>query len=112
MIPLLYVVVALSGSPGAAAARPATAQRALDAAVRLFESFDDENAATALRALLSHAPPGQIAAKAHVYLGLIAFNRFDPETVVHPGHGPATTLGRELASNPFLRELRAEQQEA
>jgi hydroxyacylglutathione hydrolase len=38
--------------------------------------------------------------------------RFDLETIVHPGHGPATTLGRELASNPFLRELRAEQQEA
>ncbi len=36
-------------------------------------------------------------------------DRFPPETVVHPGHGPATTLGRELASNPFLRELRADQ---
>lgn len=34
-------------------------------------------------------------------------DRFDPETVVYPGHGPATTLGRELASNPFLAELRA-----
>ena len=31
-----------------------------------------------------------------------------PETVVHPGHGPATSLGAELASNPFLGELRAE----
>jgi glyoxylase-like metal-dependent hydrolase (beta-lactamase superfamily II) len=37
------------------------------------------------------------------------FDRFPPETVVHPGHGPATTLGRELQTNPFLRELRAEQ---
>jgi glyoxylase-like metal-dependent hydrolase (beta-lactamase superfamily II) len=35
-------------------------------------------------------------------------DRFPPETVVHPGHGPATTLGRELQSNPFLAELRAE----
>lgn len=35
--------------------------------------------------------------------------RFPPETVVYPGHGPATTLGRELQSNPFLRELRAPQ---
>ncbi|MFQ5892795.1 MAG: MBL fold metallo-hydrolase, partial [Nitrospinota bacterium] len=25
-----------------------------------------------------------------------------PETVVHPGHGPATTIGQEKASNPFL----------
>ena len=33
--------------------------------------------------------------------------RFDAETVVHPGHGPATTLGRELQTNPFLRELRS-----
>jgi hydroxyacylglutathione hydrolase len=31
-----------------------------------------------------------------------------PETVVYPGHGPATTLGEELARNPFLAELRAE----
>jgi hydroxyacylglutathione hydrolase len=25
-----------------------------------------------------------------------------PETTIHPGHGPSTTIGRELASNPFL----------
>jgi len=30
------------------------------------------------------------------------------ETVVYPGHGPITTLGDELAQNPFLAELRAE----
>jgi hydroxyacylglutathione hydrolase len=36
--------------------------------------------------------------------------RFPPETAIHPGHGPATTLGRELETNPFLRELRAERQ--
>jgi len=28
------------------------------------------------------------------------------ETVVFPGHGPTTTLARELATNPFLEELR------
>jgi glyoxylase-like metal-dependent hydrolase (beta-lactamase superfamily II) len=33
---------------------------------------------------------------------------FPSETVVYPGHGPATTLGDELARNPFLAELRAE----
>jgi len=33
--------------------------------------------------------------------------RFPPETVVYPGHGPTTTLGAELARNPFLAELRA-----
>ncbi|MEP6892236.1 MAG: MBL fold metallo-hydrolase [Gaiellaceae bacterium] len=35
---------------------------------------------------------------------------YPPETVVYPGHGPATTLGAELARNPFLAELRAERQ--
>jgi glyoxylase-like metal-dependent hydrolase (beta-lactamase superfamily II) len=34
-------------------------------------------------------------------------NRFPPETVVYSGHGPETTLGAELARNPFLAELRA-----
>ncbi|GAB3589042.1 MBL fold metallo-hydrolase [Angustibacter peucedani] len=29
------------------------------------------------------------------------------DTLVLPGHGPATTIGRERASNPFLRELLA-----
>jgi len=32
---------------------------------------------------------------------------YDRETVVYPGHGPTTTLGRELDRNPFLAELRA-----
>lgn len=31
---------------------------------------------------------------------------YPPETEVYPGHGPATTLGAELARNPFLAELR------
>jgi len=34
-------------------------------------------------------------------------DRFPPETVVYSGHGPETTLGHELARNPFLAELRA-----
>jgi len=34
--------------------------------------------------------------------------RYPPETVVYPGHGSATTLGEELARNPFLDVLRAE----
>jgi hydroxyacylglutathione hydrolase len=37
--------------------------------------------------------------------GLIG--RFPPETIVYSGHGPATTLGREAAENPFLADLRA-----
>jgi hydroxyacylglutathione hydrolase len=34
-------------------------------------------------------------------------DRYPPETLVFPGHGPRTTLGAELARNPFLAELRA-----
>lgn len=33
--------------------------------------------------------------------------RFPEETVIYPGHGPETSLGAELAHNPFLVELRA-----
>jgi hydroxyacylglutathione hydrolase len=33
--------------------------------------------------------------------------RFAPETIVYSGHGPPTTLGAELARNPFLAPLRA-----
>ena len=36
----------------------------------------------------------------------LLMERFPAETVVYPGHGEPTTLGRELQSNPFLRELR------
>jgi len=34
-------------------------------------------------------------------------DRYPADTAVYPGHGPATTLGAELARNPFLAELRA-----
>jgi hydroxyacylglutathione hydrolase len=34
-------------------------------------------------------------------------DRFPAETAVYSGHGPPTTLGDELARNPFLAELRA-----
>jgi glyoxylase-like metal-dependent hydrolase (beta-lactamase superfamily II) len=37
----------------------------------------------------------------------LLMGRFAPETIVYPGHGPPTTLGDELARNPFLAELRA-----
>jgi glyoxylase-like metal-dependent hydrolase (beta-lactamase superfamily II) len=35
--------------------------------------------------------------------------RLPAETTVYPGHGPPTTLGQELATNPFLAGLRAAQ---
>jgi hydroxyacylglutathione hydrolase len=33
--------------------------------------------------------------------------RYPPDTIVYSGHGPPTTLGTELARNPFLAPLRA-----
>jgi hydroxyacylglutathione hydrolase len=33
-------------------------------------------------------------------------DRYPPETVIYPGHGPQSTLGSELERNPFLAELR------
>jgi hydroxyacylglutathione hydrolase len=42
----------------------------------------------------------------------LLLDRFPAETAVYPGHGPPTTLGAELAGNPFLGELRAERQSA
>ncbi|HEY2142488.1 MAG TPA: MBL fold metallo-hydrolase [Solirubrobacteraceae bacterium] len=38
----------------------------------------------------------------------VLLDRFEPETVVYPGHMGVTTLGAELQTNPFLEELRAE----
>jgi hydroxyacylglutathione hydrolase len=32
----------------------------------------------------------------------------DDATVVLPGHGPATTIGRERATNPYLAEAAAD----
>jgi hydroxyacylglutathione hydrolase len=37
----------------------------------------------------------------------VLVDRFGPDAVVYSGHGPKTTLGRELDTNPFLGELRA-----
>jgi glyoxylase-like metal-dependent hydrolase (beta-lactamase superfamily II) len=37
-------------------------------------------------------------------------DRLPPDTTVFSGHGPATTIGAELAGNPFLAELRAGRQ--
>jgi glyoxylase-like metal-dependent hydrolase (beta-lactamase superfamily II) len=45
---------------------------------------------------LPFADPRQLAAT------LERLATLPPETVVYSGHGPATTIGAELASNPFL----------
>lgn len=49
------------------------------------------------------SPPDMLASLAGHFLVL------PDETEVLPGHGPATTVGRERASNPFLVDLLAEE---
>jgi glyoxylase-like metal-dependent hydrolase (beta-lactamase superfamily II) len=49
-------------------------------------------------------PGGDWATLEHSIEGLV--NAFPAETVVYPGHMGVTTLARELATNPFLSELR------
>jgi hypothetical protein len=90
LAPLLQVVVALSG-----AAPQSSAQAALDDAVQFFESFEDERAAMKFRALLARAPPGEIAAKVHLYLGIIAFDDMKPDVA-------RTEFRRALEANPAV----------
>ena len=39
---------------------------------------------------------------AAMHLSLQRLATLDPKLVVWPGHGPETTIGRELETNPFL----------
>lgn len=39
---------------------------------------------------------------AHLSRSLERITALDPATVLYPGHGPPTTVGEELQSNPFL----------
>lgn len=38
----------------------------------------------------------------HMEASLERIGTLAPETIVYPGHGPTTTIGEELRSNPFL----------
>ena len=49
-------------------------------------------------------PGGDMDQLLNSIAGLV--RRFPPDTAVHCGHGPDTSLGRELALNPFLSPLR------
>ncbi len=79
-LPIVQLLVALAGGPAGGAPARSTPQAALQAAVRLFEGFKDDQAAAALRTLLARSPPASVAAKAHVYLGLIALNAGDADS--------------------------------
>ncbi len=37
-----------------------------------------------------------------LFASLQKITRLPPQTVVYPGHGPRTTIGEEVASNPYL----------
>jgi len=50
--------------------------------------------------------PGGDPAEMNVSLARVVLPRPD-DTLVLPGHGGQTTIGRERASNPFLRGLRS-----
>ncbi len=76
LLPLVRILIAVSAPPLSGPAATA----ALDHAVRQFETFDDVKAATELHALLMRSPPASVAAKAHIYLGLIALNQTDSES--------------------------------
>ncbi len=70
----LVLAAALSLACLRASAALATVPTELEKAVRLFDDFEDKKAEAVLFDLLRHAPPPEQAAKAHVYLGLIALN--------------------------------------
>ncbi|WP_416343353.1 MBL fold metallo-hydrolase [Isoptericola peretonis] len=46
-------------------------------------------------------PGGDAATMARTLRDVVG--RLDPGLAVVPGHGPTTTVGRELATNPYLR---------
>ena len=76
---------------------------------------------TTRRAAFSRGTSSSRAGRAHRHPGSelgdaprvdpLARRAFPPDTVVYPGPRPETTLGAELARNPFLAELRSERQQ-
>ena len=63
---------------------------------------DERHIEVARRAIEFRRPeylPMEIIDVPHVYN---AYHTLDPATVCYPGHGPATTVGRERVTNPFV----------
>jgi hypothetical protein len=77
--PLLLGIGVLTAALGAT--RPALAAEPDELAqgIAFFQNFDDEHAAQTFRKLLASSPARGVAAKAHLYLGLIAFNANAPD---------------------------------
>jgi hydroxyacylglutathione hydrolase len=91
---LTFAIGLASAQPGEGAARPAANERALLSGDVLFQG-------SVGRVDL----PGGDWPTLERSIGSL-MQSFPPETVVYPGHMAVTTLGRELETNPFLRELR------
>jgi hypothetical protein len=68
------VVLTVAAAPAAG-----TAAQHFDRGVAYFRAFDDGHAQTEFDAVLALDPPGEMAARARVYLGLIAFNAIRPD---------------------------------
>ncbi|TMK99648.1 MAG: MBL fold metallo-hydrolase [Actinobacteria bacterium] len=92
---LTYAIGLPSAQPEQGAARPVGSERALLSGDVLFQGSVGR----------VDLPGGDWATLERSIGSLI--ESFPPETVVYPGHMAVTTLGRELETNPFLRELRA-----
>src|SRR5579863_2885886 len=74
---LLPLVMALSAGAPLTYSTPTKVE--FERGVTLFEDFKDSEAGAIFRRVLERSPPGFMAAKAHLYLGLIAFNALDPD---------------------------------
>jgi hypothetical protein len=73
----ILLVLSLAWSLRQARASTPQEDGRLGRAIQLFNQFRDDEASAVLRELLRHAPHAPAASKAHLYLGLIAFNTLD-----------------------------------
>ena len=55
------------------------------------------------RTVAGHAEPSEVSFAEHMTGIQERILALPPETVILPGHGPATTVADELAANPFMR---------
>ncbi len=111
MGPSLSLVLALS--MGAPLSFSTPTQVELERGIRAFEDFKDTEAAVIFHRVLDRSPPGSLAAKARVYLGLIALNALDlDEAKVQFRHAleadPAAVLPRQAPpkAQPVFDQVR------
>ncbi|HUB08589.1 MAG TPA: hypothetical protein VMB50_16405 [Myxococcales bacterium] len=79
MVAAIALVAALVAAAPQRAASLTPSDR-LDQAEAALENFRDADAKAVLVGLLHHAPQARVAARAHLFLGIIAFNDYDTTT--------------------------------